>query len=109
MCKPCRSSYQKQYLKRNPEKHRALVDRRKREIRDWVVAEKSVPCADCGGTFPPCVMDFDHRPGETKLFSLGDHRRRSMGQVRLEREKCDVVCANCHRIRTHIDRKKVSA
>jgi uncharacterized OB-fold protein len=29
-----------------------------------------VPCADCGQRFPPVVMDFDHRDGETKSGTI---------------------------------------
>lgn len=62
---------------------------------------KAVPCADCGGTFPACSMDFDHRPGEGKTFNIGVSARTvSEEQLRAEIAKCDVVCANCHRVRT---------
>lgn len=69
---------------------------------------KSQPCADCGGRFDPVCMDFDHRPGEVKLFNLGSTGKNSRGQsrpndierLRAEIAKCDVVCANCHRVRT---------
>lgn len=61
---------------------------------------KSRPCADCGGTYPPIAMDFDHRPGETKQFCLSDAGLRSWPRILDEARKCDVVCANCHRIRT---------
>lgn len=61
-----------------------------------------MPCADCGQTFPPYVMDFDHRPGEEKSFGLAFAASgRSAVEVQAELAKCDVVCANCHRIRTH--------
>jgi hypothetical protein len=37
-------------------------NRRKRErMRALVKEAKSVPCADCGLTYPYFVMDFDHR------------------------------------------------
>lgn len=61
---------------------------------------KSVPCMDCGGTFDPVCMDFDHRPGEVKLANIGKFRATSP-RLMAEIAKCDVVCANCHRLRTH--------
>jgi len=58
----------------------------------------SEPCADCGGVFPPECMDFDHVRG-TKLFSIGWRMAGSHLTLQREIEKCDLVCANCHRIR----------
>jgi hypothetical protein len=49
-------------------------------------------------------MDFDHAPG-TKTFNIGrDRGSRSAHVVAAEIAKCEVVCANCHRIRTHYRR-----
>ena len=47
-------------------------------------------------------MDFDHRDPSTKLFNLMTGRAMLMSDQKLMAEvaKCDVVCANCHRIRT---------
>jgi hypothetical protein len=59
------------------------------------------PCADCGGTFPPECMDFDHRDGEAKVADVSKLALNgTWRKVLIEVEKCDLVCANCHRIRT---------
>jgi hypothetical protein len=60
---------------------------------------KAQPCMDCGGRFPACAMDFDHVRGKKKfvLSAIGGH---NWNKVLKEAKKCDVVCANCHRIRT---------
>src|SRR5436190_19467042 len=62
---------------------------------------KDKPCADCDGKFDPICMDFDHRDPAQKSFTIGTCRA-SVGLARLiaEATKCDVVCANCHRLRT---------
>lgn len=67
-----------------------------------IQAIKNVPCADCGGKFDPVCMDFDHRPGEIKVGNIARLATRSMNLETLRREiaKCDIVCANCHRLRT---------
>lgn len=77
-------------------KRRALLDK----IQD-------VPCAGCGKRFDPCCMDFDHRPGTAKRFNIGINRRRAWRVVKAEIAKCDIVCANCHRIRT-VARKRAN-
>ncbi len=62
---------------------------------------KNVPCADCGGVFPTYVMDFDHRNREEKLFNVARRLHGKLDTLLDEIAKCDVVCANCHRIRTY--------
>lgn len=58
------------------------------------------PCTDCGGFFPPCVLHWDHVPERgPKLFNLG-RADYSLERVLAEIAKCDLVCANCHAIRT---------
>jgi hypothetical protein len=61
------------------------------------------PCQDCGGTFPPWVMDFDHRDPREKKFSILEGRDQLKSRAALLEEiaKCDIVCANCHAVRTY--------
>lgn len=75
---------------------------RKLAIRAMVRAAKDRPCADCGREYPYWVMDFDHVRG-VKLLSIAKAVTRSYSfeAVADEIAKCDVVCANCHRTRTH--------
>ena len=68
---------------------------------------KSVECPDCGGTFAACAMDFDHvLPG--KLFNLSRGPRTGRLAMLAEAAKCEIVCANCHRLRT-LRRSQASA
>lgn len=69
---------------------------------------KSRPCADCGNTFPAMVMEFDHARGR-KRFEIGGGKYNSLGVVLTEVRKCDVVCSNCHTIRTHERRVRAHA
>lgn len=63
-------------------------------------------CADCGYREHPAALDFDHLPGHKKKFGIaaGCHKY-SWEDVLIEIAKCDVVCANCHRVRTY-ERKR---
>jgi hypothetical protein len=56
---------------------------------------------DCGRHYPFYVMQFDHRPGEVKSFNLSEYRKHNAEDVEAEIAKCDLVCANCHHIRTY--------
>lgn len=57
-------------------------------------------CVDCGYNAHPAALDFDHRPGEQKGLSISKMYLRSWESILAEIAKCDLVCANCHRIRT---------
>ena len=61
------------------------------------------PCVDCGGNFPPECMDWDHIKG-TKRRAVAKIRGNSQKYILDEIEKCELVCANCHRIRTNLAR-----
>jgi hypothetical protein len=60
---------------------------------------KANHCVDCGET-NPIVLEFDHKDPDLKLFNLGDSKSYSLDKIKNEITKCDVVCANCHRVRT---------
>ncbi len=63
---------------------------------------KNRPCSDCQGWFEPCQMDFDHRPGVVKVADIAWLKYRvSITTLLKEVDKCDLVCANCHRLRTN--------
>lgn len=91
-----RSQASKLYLRED-------LKKRRRAVADFITRYKNQPCQDCGGSFDPICMDFDHRPGELKLFNLAHAQQKtiSMEKILAEIAKCDVVCSNCHRLRTH--------
>lgn len=90
----------------NPEGYRAARQRSRESItrrnREYVHAIKAeTPCADCGERFDPVCMDFDHVTGEKESnVSLLMTRTHSIETLKAEIAKCEVVCSNCHRIRT---------
>jgi len=69
--------------------------------RHIINAFKTKPCTDCGIKYPFYVMDFDHLNPQDKKFNLSRSKGKSLEEIRLEIAKCEVVCADCHRIRTH--------
>jgi hypothetical protein len=100
-CKSCRSDHYKETYPDNKVRLRAGIEDRRRGLGERVAELKDRPCMDCGGSFPSYVMDFDHREGEEKIGGIANLVH-SGNWVKLEAEiaKCDLVCANCHRIRT---------
>lgn len=67
--------------------------------------KEATPCADCNRHMPHYVMDFDHVTGEkTRDVSALVAAPASIKTIQAEIEKCEVVCAICHRVRTHFRR-----
>jgi hypothetical protein len=58
-------------------------------------------CTDCKQKFPAYVMDFDHLPNFDKIKNVSSLIRSHMEVVIAEIKKCEIVCSNCHRIRTY--------
>jgi hypothetical protein len=79
-------------------RHRAYLEKRK-----FLTKAKAVPCADCGKRYPFYAMDFDHKQYSGKIKEVGYmvSRNWSLEKIKREVKKCEVVCANCHRIRTY--------
>ena len=97
--------YNVRYYAANREAEIKRVKARQRTTAELLNQLRQVPCAECRGCFPPYTMDFDHRDPGTKSFALGGKCQLKSKEVLLrEVAKCDVVCANCHRIRTHRQR-----
>lgn len=84
---------------------RPLVEQKTKEIHKYQVAKG---CADCGYNAHPASLEFDHLPGTEKKFNIGEEIG-SYSREKLWEEiaKCDVVCANCHNIRTANRRNRV--
>lgn len=58
---------------------------------------------DCNQRFPAPCMEFDHREPSTKRRAVANmvSQGQSWQTILEEIAKCDLVCANCHRIRHH--------
>lgn len=76
--------------------------RRQRQLLAYIQEIKlQRGCADCGYREHVEALDFDHMPGhekEHKIATLAAGARRE--KIDAEIAKCEVVCANCHRVRT---------
>lgn len=74
----------------------------RRQLQAYAIAQKEVPCMDCGIRYPTYVMDYDHVRGvKRNTIARVVTNATSLAVLQEEIAKCDVVCSNCHRIRTH--------
>ena len=98
-CKECRHNYYKTKVYSRPEERerlKAVSDKFNKEYRE----HKNQPCTDCGVSYPYYVMEFDHL--RDKVSNVSDLARKGCRTKYLEeKEKCELVCANCHKERTH--------
>lgn len=101
--------YLRDHYKNNKGAYIASLFKQKLLKRDWVNALKeTTPCTDCGKNWPYYVMDFDHTSKDKTLnVSAMIAQRYSMESIKAEIVKCELVCSNCHRERSH--RRRVSA
>lgn len=76
---------------------------KRREILDKIKLEKG--CQDCGYKKHAVALDFDHIDPTIKEFTIGTaYTSVSLKRLYKEIDKCQVLCANCHRVRTHQSR-----
>jgi len=98
------NAYNRMFYARNPHILKIATNKkRKLEIRVYIrAAKEGKPCLDCGIPYPPYVMDFDHRDKKTKICHPSRILFKGWCDERVQKElnKCDLVCANCHRLRT---------
>ena len=80
---------------------RGNLGKAKRRRQIWEYKEK-IGCADCKEKYPHYVLEFDHKSGFEKLGSPTEMAAYfGIEKAMEEIKKCDVVCANCHKIRTY--------
>ena len=94
-----RREYRRKWYALNKKSEQAHVNRRKKEITNWFKKYKeSLHCLMCGETHP-ATLDFHHKNRTDKEFGINTrvHSGYSIDKIKQEIEKCEVLCANCHR------------
>lgn len=103
-CRSCASIQRKKWYNSHKDTHKVSSKKNKRKYTDQLRAYKhNKPCTDCGVPYPYYVMEWDHLPGTTKEANLSrllqtNSKKRFLEEIK----KCELVCANCHKIRTYM-------
>lgn len=94
--------YHRESYKRNKKQRYAAQVERRHKLQAMVNKIKDRPCMDCLNRFPYMCMEFDHREPALKRLSISTMVAQSYAkeEVLNEINKCDLVCSNCHAIRT---------
>ena len=98
ICKTCNNKRNRQRYADNPQYYKQSAKERVSKTNEYLFTLKSKPCTDCRQKFHPACMDFDHLYGKEQAISM--IRGRSIEKILKEISKCELVCANCHRLRT---------
>lgn len=108
-CKTCKSDYARDYYVRRREERVAYNASQRKRAAEWYLSLKAGrPCMDCRGVFHPAAMQWDHPPGVVKVANVAELYRGRRARVLEEIAKCELVCANCHAVRTHERRQTTS-
>ncbi len=95
-CKRCASESRKEWQKAHTDYMRQRGHNRKMAL----VALLGGKCIDCGFSAHFSALDFDHKDPKEKCFVLSGHLCYRWSVLAAEAMKCELRCANCHRIRT---------
>ena len=107
-CPDCHSEYQKKYYKDNWKKVTSKIYSAKKtrstSIKDYVREIKERGCNRCGEKRIPTI-EFHHENSEEKEHNVSRMLQGNYGleTVKKEIDKCEVICANCHRVEHYQD------
>ena len=87
--------YKDEYVSRSRKRQLKLLIENRIKLLDYL---KDHPCVDCGES-NPIMLEFDHL--KDKKYGISNMMQNyTWEQILQEIEKCEVVCANHHKVRT---------
>lgn len=106
ICKPCKRVYDREYhANRSPSarQHKVALQMDRANIARQFIWDylKEHPCVVCGED-DPVVLEFDHIERSTKFMAIAEMATYSLDRIQKEIDKCQVMCANCHRRHTAV-------
>lgn len=88
------------------EKILSLIDRKKRNyiyvanfrqrLKNKCIEYKGGKCIICGYDKCNRSLDFHHRNSDEKDFEIGSSKILNWNKIKIELDKCDLLCKNCH-------------
>ncbi len=106
VCRECSIERSRKYYRDNCEHHKQVIKAKKKRLNNlnkikMLELLKNSKCKDCGND-DERVLEFDHLPQYKKEYGISTLLQYVHSWETIEKEisKCEIVCANCHRIRT---------
>jgi hypothetical protein len=101
ICKACKRAETKKEYHNDPQKRIAQNKCFRQTKKVKGILDKGGKCSKCGIEYNgenACIFDFHHTDPSQKDFSPSSFRHKSWEQFKTEIDKCDLLCANCHRL-----------
>lgn len=95
-----RNSYSREYAKKNRSKLNARVRELKAEKKAVLVEHLGGKCCGCGATEN---LQFDHLDRTQKSFTIGKCWGYKLEKLIEEADKCQLLCKDCHQIKTTVN------
>lgn len=74
-----------------------LVNTRRFALKKRMVEYKGGKCTRCGYDRCIAALDFHHIDPKTKKFDVSGSHCLSWSKIKMELDKCELICSNCHR------------
>lgn len=99
-CIPCSKVIRQKRYNSHRKEEKLKAKKWHNELKYWFRSLKNKLCKDCNQSFHFSAMHFDHKENN-KLANVSNLIHRGSKKAILDEiSKCDLVCANCHALRT---------
>ncbi len=110
ICKKCSSELSRERYQKDKQKYKDSATKWKKNLRNFYKSLKTnEPCTDCGKTYYPCQMEYDHLGDKDYGIAVLVSQGMGRGLLLQELEKCELVCVLCHRVRTYKRKRGILA
>jgi len=98
---PMSLEYKRAYTDENREHIYSKQKERQRNNKRKAIEHLGGKCSKCNNVYPEYVYDFHHKDPSEKEKSIARMLSRKWDRLKVEIDKCVLLCANCHRIVHH--------
>lgn len=82
-------------------KHAEQAKARQRQRKLMAIEYLGGKCSKCFNEYHPSIYEFHHRNPKEKESDPAQASQLTWEKFKLELDKCDLLCANCHRLTHH--------
>lgn len=103
----CANCHRELHYELNNKRKISNTSERQRKFKERCIDYKGGKCKTCECSGSNVIFDFHHRSEEYKEFTIGSKNTHPFNEIiTAELDKCDLLCANCHR-EVHAELEKI--